>query len=559
MRKRVTLDFKDIDITDALKFLSTTAGLNIIPTKNARGRITLMVEDAPIKDVFDIMLRSNGLAYDRRGEILNIMTEKEYSDLYGKAFSDLRKVKIFRLKYVVPAHADDLCDALKSDIGKIFVNEDSGTLLVMDTPEKIKEIEDAISSLENKNTIIKMFDLKYAEAKEITEQLKSQLDLKKVGYIKPDTRTNQVVVQTLPERMKDIETLIQGLDRKTKEVLVEVRIIQIRLSDTLEKGVEWEGLFNVGEKFGMMYLGSYPFSAVMGDSDPWRSRQTVLKGGLAPDGTSIEPVDYVGSYPFSGTTTDYDSATKSTGAENMHVGIVGKHDFDVVFKYLRTIGDVKIVATPKIAVINNREARIHIGERQAYITNTTTQTASTTTVAEEVTFLDVGIQLFITPTINDEGFVTLNLKPEISSVTSYLTTSQDNKIPILNTSTTETTVMVKDGASVIIGGLKEESDTDNREEVPFLGRIPILGNIFSSSSKTKKRTELLVMVTPHIIEGDELFTGNRRDFGDKIDEEYQDYKPFDEQEALGTFKTYQPYLDIQKDGEKAGIKPVQEF
>lgn len=156
-------------------------------------------------------------------------------------------------------------------------------------------------------------------------------------------------------------------------------------------------------------------------------------------------VGYAGSYPFSGTTTDYSSGTKGVGTEKVHIGVVGKHDFDVLFKYLLTIGETKVEANPKITVIENQEARIHIGERQAYITNTTTQTASTTTVAEEVTFVDVGVQLFITPTINEQGFVTLKIKPEISSVVSYLLTAANNKIPILNTSPAETMVMVKDG------------------------------------------------------------------------------------------------------------------
>ena len=557
LNQRISLDFKDMDIVEALKFLATKAGLNIIPTNQVKGRVTLMIEDAAIKDIFDIMLRSNGLAYQRKGDIFNVMTEDEYKKLYGKDFSDRRIVKIFRLKYAVPEQVYELCDTLKSDIGKVLLNPESGTILVIDTPEKVREIKSAVESLENKNTVIKIFDLKYAQAKDIADQLKNQLDLKKLGSIRADERTNQVIVQTLPERIDEIEKIIRGLDQKTKQVLVEVRIIKINLSNSLSKGVEWEGLFNAGKKYGLMYIGSYPFSAVQAKGDDWRSRLKVLqdlKSSLSIDS------NYVGSYPFSGTITDesgYASGRKSTGTEEMHIGVIGKHDFDTIIKYLRTLGEVKIVATPKVAIINNHQARLHIGERQAYLTNTTTQTASTTTIAEEVTFIDIGIQLFITPTINEEGYVTLNLKPEISSISSYLTTAQGNKIPIVNTSTAETTVIVKSGSTIIIGGLKEEKETKEAEEVPFFSRIPLLGGLFSSTTRSSERSELLVMVTPHIIEGDELTTGYERDLGYKLDKEEKPYKPFVPQKILKEFKSYQPYLDLKEEKQVPTFKPMK--
>ncbi|MBN3040346.1 MAG: hypothetical protein JW867_04400, partial [Candidatus Omnitrophica bacterium] len=557
---RITLDFKDIDIIEALKYLSEKAKFNIIPTSSVQGRVTLMVDQAPIDDVFHIMLRSNGLAFDKRGEIYNVMTEEEYLALYGKNFYDVRQVKTFQLQYAVPSRAFELADMLKSEVGKIYLNLDSASLLIMDTPEKINEVEKALDSLESKNTTIEVFDIKYAEAKEVAEQLKSHIDVKKVGYVRADTRTNQVIVQTLPARIPEIEKLIRELDHKTREVLVEVRIIRLTVNDSLSKGVEWEGLFQVASEHGMSYIGSYPFSAVQAATDAWRSRLTTLEGGLAPDNTEIIPVDYVGSYPFSGTTVgdiNYNSSKPITGAEAMHVGLVGHHDFDVIFKYLKTVGEVRLVATPKITVTNNQEARVHIGERQAYITNTTTQTSSATTISEDVTFVDVGIQLNLTPTINDEGFVTFKINPEISNVSSYLTTSEGNRIPIINTSSTQTTVMVKDAATIMIGGLKEERDTKEGEEVPFFSRIPLLGNIFKKSNTSKYRNELLLLITPHIIEGDELTTGYARDFGYKLDKEDQGYLDIVEEKFLENHKSYRDYSKIKEEADAQDLEPPE--
>ena len=141
----------------------------------------------------------------------------------------------------------------------------------------------------------------------------------------------------------------------------------------------------------------------------------------------------------------------------MHVGVVGSStDFDVVIKYLQTIGKTKILSNPKIAVTNNQEAKIHVGQKEAYVTTTTTTGQTTNTVSEQVTFVDVGVIISVVPTINKDGYVILKLKTEINSVIDTLVTPTNNKIPIIDTSLAETTVMAREGSTILIGGLKKE-------------------------------------------------------------------------------------------------------
>ena len=546
----ISLDLRNIEVTDALKFLATKANLDIIPTKEVSGRITLMVENVPVRDVFDIMLRSNNLAYEKQGDIFNVMTEKEYKARYGKNFMDLRQVYVFRLEYAVPEQAYNLLDTLKSDIGKIILDTDSGTILVMDTPEKINEMEEALSAMEEKKGIIRIFNLKYALAEDVEKHLRDQLDVKKVGSIKADERTNQVIVQTLPERMKDVEKMIQGLDQQTKQILIDTKIIQVKLSDELGTGVEWEGLFDLSIGDSLTYLGSYPFSAVQASTDAWRSREQVFND-----------VGYVGSYPFTGTATDYAAGQTSIGTQQMHLGVVGQHDFDAILKYLETLGETRILSSPKLAVVNNKEAKIHVGQLQKYVITTTTQGEATQTVSEDVNDLEVGTRLFITPTINDEGFVTIKIKPEITSVIDYLQTSQGNKIPIVEIVTAETVAMVKDGTSLLIGGLSQEEKTTNLKGTPLLDKLPLIGEFFRYKTTKTTRNELLVLVTPHIIRGDELTTGYARDFGHRLDKEYQDYRAFVEEvpEAGAGLKGYQGYPSLEKSEPLSGIKPARNF
>ncbi|MBU1061609.1 MAG: hypothetical protein KJ957_01615 [Candidatus Omnitrophica bacterium] len=539
MQGKISLDLRNIDIIDALKFVALKAGLNIITTKKVTGRISLTVENVLIKDIFDIMLRSNELAYMKQGDIYNIMTEKEYRAIFGKNFADIRQVKTFRLKYAIPDQAFSLFDTLKSDIGRVLVEPDSGTALIMDTPENIIEIERALATMEQEN-LVQVFTLKYAMAKDIEEQLKLRLDAKKVGSVKADERSNLIVVQALPERMQEVEKLIAKLDTKTKEVLIDAQIIKIKLIDQVDYGVEWEGIHNLGQQYGMTYLGNYPFSAVQATTDTWRSRQEVVR----------DMAGEIGSIPFSGTATSYAGGSKTTVGENMHIGMIdSKRDLDFLVKYLQTLGNTQILSNPKLAVINNQEARIHVGERQAYVTTTTTTGQTTTTVSEEVTFIDVGIQLSVTPTINDDGYITMKIKPEISSVTSTLTTPSGNQIPIIDTSTTETTVMVKDGTTIVIGGMRREEEAESTEKVPFLGNIPLLGNLFRSTTKSTDKTELLIMLTPHIVTGDFLTTGDAREYGYMPGKDYEDYSAF----------TTETDFEEVKEPPEEKVKPYKEY
>ncbi|MFC1624041.1 secretin N-terminal domain-containing protein [Candidatus Omnitrophota bacterium] len=517
MDKRISLDLRGLNITDAFKYLSIQGGMNIVVNKNVSGRVTFMITDVPIRDVFDVILRSNGLAYEKRGNVYTIMTETEYKQLYGKQFSDIREVKLFRLKYAVPENAFILVDAIKTEIGRVVVDQETGTLLIMDTPEKIKEIEEAIAILEKKNNI-QIFDLKYAKAKDIEEQLKERLDAKKVGSIKADERSNQVVVQAFSGRMEDIEQLIESFDRKTREVIIDAKIIKITLSDGSEMGVEWEGLIKSTEGFN--FLGTHAFNPLdrLGTSfiDQYAARVQT-----APDDPTAD-INSQWNKIFTSTAAPT-AGTKTAISEKIYFGRADQ--WEAVLSFLDTIGHTKILSNPRLAVVNNQEAKIHVGKREAYVTTTTTTGQTTSTVSEDVTFIDVGIQLSVTPTINNDGYVTMKIKPEISSVVGSLRTPTNNLIPIVDTSMAETTVMVKDSSTIIIGGLRKNEKVHSSRQVPFFGRIPLLGNLFKMQTNEDEVTELLILITPHVIEGDRLLTaGDFQEEGEEgIKNVYRDY------------------------------------
>ena len=168
-----------------------------------------------------------------------------------------------------------------------------------------------------------------------------------------------------------------------------------------------------------------------------------------------------------------------------------------------TVGKTNILSNPRITVINNEEAKILVGSSEPYVTSETTTTASgPTTTAESVNFIEVGVKLFVTPTIHGDGYVTMKIKPEVSSRTGSITTSTNNEIPVVETSEAETTVMVKDGVTIVIGGLIKEQDIRTVKKVPLLGDLPFLGFAFRNENKSIEKTEIVIFLTPRIISGD---------------------------------------------------------
>ena len=452
--RRVSLDLRDTNIADAIKYLADKAEINVAINKNITGRTNLSFKNISIKDALDIVLLSNDLAAELRGEVIYVMLATDFEALHGAKWADARQVKVFKLLYARPTDVFSVLGTLKSNVGSIAVDNESGTVVIMDTPERIVKMKEAISSMD-KESLTQIFELKYAKAKEVEANLTGRLDAKGIGSIKADERANKVIVSALAGRMDEIEKIIAQLDRKTRQVLIEAKIVKVSLSPGFDMGIDWEYIVNQGKK---------------------------------------NAVDIAMKFPIASTITSYGKITTGTLATD---------DYTAAIKLLKTMGETKLLSSPRIAAINNEEASILIGKREAYITNSTlTQGTDTAITSESVTFLDVGVKLKVTPIINEDGYVTMKIKPEVSSVDRTITTSEGNEIPIIDTTIAETTVMVKDGYTIIIGGLIKDETTRTTQKIPILGDIPLLGMAFRQTEEDKEKTELVVFLTPHVITGD---------------------------------------------------------
>ena len=484
MSKKITLDLRGMDIVDTIKFLAMKGDLNIVTSKSVTGRTTLFLKNVTISDTLDVILLTNKLASDRKNNIITIMTEVEYEELYGEKYTDKREVKTLKLIYALPSKIGEALASIKSSIGKIIMDDATGTLILIDTPEKIIELEETAIGLDKglvskaPSTVTKVFELDYAIAEDIEKKV-SEVLTEGIGDVRSDERTNKLIVRDLPNKIEDIEEMIAAFDAPTREVFIEVKIVEITLSDDYSLGVNWDRMFRA-----------------MNDD-----------------------INLVGTFPASGITDSYGSVTmgtwksgyyldEGTADQTWHSGEASQGSTREIITMLREIGDVRVVSSPHIAVCNNEEAKIMVGTRQPYATSTISQSDTTATTAWSAEFVDIGVTLSVTPTINKNGFIKMHIKPEISTIKGWFEIQDESgatqiRLPEVDTSNAETDILLEDGRTIIIAGLIRDISIKGERKIPIIGDIPLIGNLFKSTSSEKSVTELVIFITPHIISGTE--------------------------------------------------------
>jgi len=232
----ISLDLKGVDILELFKMLSLKTGLNIAPTKNVVGRVNLFINNVSFEDALEIILVSNELAAERRGNIVNIMTGGEYQALYGKRYDEKRKVISLQLNYAPPRSVYTALESLKSDIGRVIVDEASGILILIDIPEKIEEMRKMVEKLDHA-LVAEIFELNYAKAEDIEAKI-SKVLTSNVRTIQVDKRTNKIMVADLSEKMDEIRRMINEFDESSRQVLIEMDIWQLSLTERSQRGIE---------------------------------------------------------------------------------------------------------------------------------------------------------------------------------------------------------------------------------------------------------------------------------------------------------------------------------
>jgi len=470
LSQTVSLESVDpMDVAQAIQFLAHRGQLkNIIITKGVSGQMPkFRFEEVSFGDALEVMLSVNQLAYEMRGGILTIMTDADYLLKYGTSFYDEKQVKIVDLKYADAGSVTQLLEPIKSAIGTVVADAKTGTLVIIDTPAKINEMHAVIAKADLATisrvvpTLTRSFPLQYAEVVDVESKIKSLItEEDNVGMIHADERLKTLIVTDLPHVLDKVADLIQVLDQRPKQVFIESKIVQVSLGDDYKLGIDWEHL--------------------MEGLEPRFSLRSAVKPPLGSASSLIASGGGIGSLTYQ--------------------TVLGGGDLRVILDAVETIGDTKIRQNPHVAVLNGKEATIKVITDRPYA-EAKLEGGTTNVVGESVKFIEVGVSLSVTPRVNDEGFISMAIKPEVSSVVGDYQAFRS--VPIVRKSYAETEVMVEDGQTIIIAGMIENTTEENERRVPFFGRIPLLGYLFKSTTEAVISEETMVFLTPRIITGQE--------------------------------------------------------
>lgn len=460
---KISLDLKGMDVVEVIKMLAAKGNLNVVLGTEVKGRVTIFLKSVSLMDALDIILVANNLAYDKRGDIIYVMSQRDYEKMYGEKYGEKKEVTIFRLKYAKASEASKALNQIKTKMGKIIVDDASNTIVAMDSPMTMAEINEAVQNLDIPTTT-KIFELRYAKAADLKDKISENIT-KGLGTMQIDERTNKIAVTDIEKKVNDIERIIKAFDDRPKQVLIEAKILQITLDDTMKLGVDWTSVIKKLQK-ELNLQSAFQLSSFSAFGPPGAQ---LLLGSLGDSG-----------------------------------------DVNLLIQVLKTIGDTDLLSSPRITALSNQEAKIMIGTSQPYATNTVTQTTGTATTGTNISFIDIGVKLYVTPTINKDGFVTMKIRPEVSSSTSnYLYgPAPQTSIPVVQTTQAETSVSVKDGTTIIIGGLIKDQRTQTVNKIPWLGDLPLIKYAFSNTTNEVVKQELVIFLTPHVISGEDDYIDN---------------------------------------------------
>jgi type IV pilus assembly protein PilQ len=291
-------------------------------------------------------------------------------------------------------------------------------------------------------TVSRVVFCNYAKAPTLEKVLAARLS--QGGTIASDERTNSLIITDLADSIDKVEGLIRTLDIPTQQIFLESRIVDVNLSSDFT----------------------------------WQS--------------NITDISKLGSNTFY---EQFLGAPKAIGVGRLTTAI---YDSDWSFEGNFTIGledkDSKVLNNPKLLVVNNQEATIEVIEEIPYL-ESSTMSASTGDVTGTTSFKDVGVKLRVKPQVNRDGSIILEVSPEQSFLVGYSVSNQ----PIVNTSRSSTTLMLKNGETVAIGGLIREFNTNTETKIPLIGDIPLIGYLFKNVTTSKTRRELTIFITAKIV------------------------------------------------------------
>ena len=533
----VSMDFNDVDIGVFIKFISKLTQKNFVVDTKVRGKVTIIspekisVDDA--YKVFESVLDIYGFATVETGSVVKIIPAVDARGdnvdtrvaRHAEQTSDKLVTRLIPLTYASSDSLKSLLSHMPAKIKKILgsrkkasedlsvemvADERTNSVILLASEQESAQITALVDALDKEapkgEEKIRVYYLEHAIAEDLAAVLqeipeKSSSNSKKDRQkkapllsddikITADKATNSLIIIADKDDYPVLEEVIKKLDVPRSMVYIECLLMEMNAERSLDFGMEWQVEGTIGNSPAFGRFGTSASS--LGDWDD--VREVALPSGFS-------------------------------------MGVFGG-DFKAIIQAYKEDSDVKILSTPQLLTTENEEASITIAKNVAYQTRGGVGTSDTDETAYNTyEYKDVGITLKITPSISQDRLVRLDFYEEITKLDTANTTNADR--PTTLKRELETTIIVKDGNTVVIGGLIDETLSKEVGQVPCLGDIPVLGNAFKSRSSGSDRTNLFIFLNPRVVkntlEAKEIYQEKK----DEMDElQKQEIKLYDEEAPI---------------------------
>ncbi len=472
--QRISFDFIDADIRNVLRVLSEVGTKNIIVAEDVKGKVTIKLENVPLEEAFDVILKSNDLAKVEEENVIRIVTVKKLNEERDRETKQ-------RLEFLKAREARDKAEE-EFITETVFVNYAD----VADVAKMIRG-ENVSTSLPGTSNPIPGASPPPAAPASAASSAASKGLLTPNGVITVVAWNSALIIRDRKDTVAAVVKLVKEHDVPPVQVQIEARIVQATSTFSKELGVQW-GMNAGGSLFGKPLNVS--------------GQQTVTTGtSSSSSGTSsITATPTVGNYGIRGGTIAFpyavnlqapDVAAGSGGALGLFLGGVNdSFQLDVVLSALEATGKGKIISNPKVITSENRPAKISQGTQIPY-------QSSSGNLGTNIQFISADLSLEVTPHVVKDGNIrlTITAKKDQPNFDPRFTTGA----PGIDTREASTELLIKDGQTVVIGGIYEVTKNENENGIPLLKNIPLLGWLFKNNVKVENKNELLIFVTPSIL------------------------------------------------------------
>ncbi len=436
---KVTFDFKDIEVVNALRLIAQMSNLNIIMSDDVSGKLTMRLIDVPWDQALDLILTSKGLGQEKVGNVLRIAP---IATLRGE----------YKTRLAVQKGSEALEPLVTEFITLNFTKVAAVKAMIASATANASKVAKAAVGKDS------------APAKASSAGILSSR-----GSVLTDDRTNTLIVNDTQSSIDNVKRLIMAIDQPVRQVLIAARVVEATSDFNRDIGIQWGGTYNAQSR------QNFPGAISIGQPAAAQTNATAIAGGGG-----------IAAAAAKGFLVDLPAAA-ANGAIGISLGSFNNAiNLDLALSAAELNGSAKVVSNPRVVTTNLKPATISQGTKIAVVTGQGANNAATTT------YVDATLNLTVTPQITSKDTVLMDVN--ISKDSPVGTSSN------INTKTVTTNVNVKSGETVVIGGVYERTRGKTKNSVPVLASLPVLGWLFQKNIEIDNRTELLIFITPQIMQ-----------------------------------------------------------